>query len=101
MTDPIARESPRPALLEDAWRNALVDPSTGTYVGRPGPRGRRRLLTALPLMRDGPRQLRPNELLRDAWGCSLADPDGNVLGKPGVYVPRLLNARWVDDTRRL
>jgi hypothetical protein len=87
--------------VRDAWSAALVDPATGTYVGRPGPRGRRRVLQALPIVRDGPRQVRPNELIRDPWGCSLIDPDGYVLGVPGVYVQRLLGARWTDDTRRL
>ena len=43
----------------------------------------------------------PDRLVTDAWGFMLADPDGTIVGQPGVRVNRLLGARWSQDTRGL
>jgi hypothetical protein len=88
--------SPRPELLVDGGR---VGNATDT-IGMPGPFGRARIVSALPL-KDGPRQLRAPLVVQAPDLSYLADPQGNVLGAPGVWVSRMLSARWVGDTRRL
>ena len=92
--------SARPELLVDQRGNFIQDPATLTDVGMPGPFGRQRLVTVLPLQ-DGPRLLEPDEVVHDPDLAYLADPDGNLIGFPAVRVMRLLDARWVLDTRRL
>lgn len=52
---------------------------------------RGRIVTALPL-KDGPRLLVPPVLVHDNTLGYLADPDGNVLGEPGVWVHRIVSA---------
>ena len=92
--------SRRPELLVDQRNNFIQAPATSTYVGMGGPLGRQRLVTALPL-EGGPRQLEPAEVVHDADLAYLADPNGSLIGFPAVRVSRLLEARWVLDTRRL
>jgi hypothetical protein len=77
----------------------VVDPSPA-FVGRPGPLGRERVMSALPL-NPGPALLSPPYVVRDAGSSFLADPDGALIGEPAVWVNRMLTARWTEDTRRL
>jgi hypothetical protein len=88
--------SPRPELLVGS---RVTDPQ-GNSIGLPGPFGRARVVSALPLA-DGPRQLVAPLVVHDAGLGYLADPQGNLLGAPGVWVSRMITARWVGDTRRL
>lgn len=88
--------SPRPELLV----GSRVTAPDGSTVGLPGPFGRARIVTALPL-KDGPRQLAAPLVVHDGGLGYLADPQGNLLGAPGVWVSRVITARWVADTRRL
>lgn len=88
--------SPRPELLV----GSIVSDPAGDQVGLPGPLGRARIVAALPL-KDGPRVLVNPLVVHDAALGYLADPQGNLLGVPGVRVTRMVTARWVADTRRL
>jgi hypothetical protein len=90
--------SDRPSVVVDPAAFGVVDP-TGTFVGRQGPFGRERVLSALPLD-PGPSLLSPPTVVRDAGSSFLADPDGALIGEPAVWVQRMLTARWVEDTRR-
>lgn len=104
MTFPLRTPTSRTALTVDAWAFPLFDPVSKTYVGRPAPSppglGRGRVVSAIPL-NGGPQCLVPDRLVTDAWGFMLADPDGTIIGQPGVRVNRLLGARWSQDTRGL
>jgi hypothetical protein len=77
----------------------VVD-SSSNFLGRPGPFGRARIVSALPL-NPGPALLSPPTVIRDAGPAYLADPDGALIGVPAIWVNRMLTARWVEDTRRL
>jgi hypothetical protein len=90
--------STRPAVVVDPAAFGVVDP-TGDFVGRQGPFGRERVMSALPLD-PGPCLLSPPTLVRDPGAAFLADADGNVIGEPAVWVERMLTARWTEDTRR-
>jgi hypothetical protein len=90
--------SDRPAVVVDPAAFGVVDPSGG-FVGRPGPFGRERVMSALPLD-PGPCLLSPPTVVRDPGSSYLADPDNNLIGEPAVWVNRILTARWVEDTRR-
>ena len=57
-------------------------------------------MSALPLD-GGPVALATPTMLQDSAGVAIADPQGNVIGEPGVIVHRMLSARWTEDTRRL
>jgi hypothetical protein len=46
-------------------------------------------------------QLAPALTIHDNQVFYLADPHGNLIGEPAVWVHRMLQARWVQDTRRL
>lgn len=102
--------SERPEIIADQGRQkpptpfALVDPQ-GNYIAPPPnnpPFGRSRMLAALPLADQSVNYwLKPNALVHDQQDCYLADPQGNLIGKPGVMVNRLLTARWTEDTRRI
>ena len=88
--------SDRPGLIVD-WNNAkLVDPATKTLVGVPGPFGRERVLPVLPMTG----ALFPPEVIVDSDGFFLADPDGGIVGEPALWVPRMLSALSVENTRR-
>jgi len=56
-------------------------------------------MSALPLD-PGPALLSPSTAVHDHGSSFLADPDGNVIGEPAVWVGRMLTARWTEDTRR-
>jgi hypothetical protein len=90
--------SDRPAVVVDPAAFGVVDPSGG-FVGRPGPFGRERVMSALPLD-PGPCLLSPPTVVRDNGPAYLADPDGALIGEPAVWVNRMLTARWTEDTRR-
>jgi hypothetical protein len=55
---------------------------------------------ALPLD-PGPTQLRAPTVLHDQDGAYIADADGNLIGRAGLWVSRMLTARWTEDTRRI
>lgn len=88
--------SPRPTIVVDQRGRAQIDPTTGARVGLQGPFGRERLLHALPL----PWAELSRGMMVDAGGPLLADPRGSVAGLGRVYVPRMLSAGRVEDTRR-
>jgi hypothetical protein len=78
----------------------LFDPATASVVGEPGPFGRERVVVALPL-KNGPRAIARHRLITDPWSFALFDPVSRThVGRPGVTVARLLDARWTGDTRR-
>lgn len=89
----------RPAVVVDPAAFGVVDPNR-TFVGRPAPLGRERVVFALPLD-PGPALLQPPTVLRDDGPAFLADPQGNLIGEPATWVSRMLTARWTEDTRRL
>ena len=92
--------SPRPELVVSDHAIGVADPTTGDRLGMPGPFGRNRIISALPL-KDGPVLLQPARVLHDSNGCYIADPDGNLVGMPAQRVSRMISARWTEDTRRL
>ena len=97
--DQLRQLSSRPELLRDGASAQVSDQSSETLVGVPGPWGRQRVVAALPLG-GGPLVIvTPTVVSCDS--VALADPDGNVIGEPGIIVHRMLSARWTDDTRRL
>lgn len=91
--------SPSPTVTVDPAAFGVVD-TTGGIVGRPGPFGRERVMSALPLD-PGPALLSPPTVVRDPGSAYLADPDGALIGVAAVWVNRMLTARWTEDTRRL
>jgi hypothetical protein len=90
--------SPRPSVVVDPAAYGVGFPP-GQVVGRPGPFGRERVMSALPLD-PGPALLSPPTVVRDPGAAYLADPDGNLIGEAAVWVGRMLTARWTEDTRR-
>jgi hypothetical protein len=94
--------TPRPNTITDTWGFWLRDPSTGTVVGREGPLGRGRVMSALRLGEYGNSQwhyLKAPVTIVDTWGFNLMDPvTKTVVGRDGVSVQRCLTARWVEDT---
>ena len=97
---PLKRGTARPELIVDPWAFRLRDPVSKTYVGRAANWGRQRVVYALPTD-DGPRAVRRASVVVDPWGFRLVDPAGNLVGRNGVWINRILNARWTEDTRRL
>lgn len=100
MTNSLRSLSSRPELVVDQQGQPGSDPKTASIPGRPGPFGRNRLVSALPL-RDGPVTIVKPYILTDAAGGTLADPHGLVIGTPGVKIDRLVSAAKAADTRRL
>jgi hypothetical protein len=99
--EPLQRLSARPSLVVDPWGFRLWDPGTNTHVGYPGPWGRERVVVALPFL-NGPRRVRAPSSIGDPWRFCLYDPGTHTLvGREGITVTRMLDARWVGDTRRL
>lgn len=100
---PIRGLSSRPELLVDERGRKIGDPVSDTVVGVRGPWGRERIIAALPTNEaaHGPVQLAPHVVLHDNGGFYIADPDGNLLGRSAIWVHRMLDARWTQDTRRL
>jgi len=91
--------SDRPSVVVDPAAYGVLDPLTPAIVGRPGPFGRERVMSALPLD-PGPALLSPPTVVHDPGSAFLADPDGALIGEAAVWVNRMLTARWVEDTRR-
>ena len=84
--------SPRPELIVGLTA-PVVDPQ-GAQIGMPGPSGRERVLTALPLNKDGPRQLEGGLVI------AAVDPSGSLVGEnDSVWVSRMLTAERTEDTR--
>jgi hypothetical protein len=86
-------------VVLDQTAFGLIDPSS-SFVGRPAPLGRERVLFALPLD-PGPALLSPPTVVRDNGPAYLADPQGNLVGFAPVWVSRMLTVRMTEDTRRL
>lgn len=93
--------SARPTLLVDQHGRSVQDPTRRARVGLPGPFGRARVIFALPLNKSNPTQLTFAKVLRDADSHDISDPQGVLIGRPAVWVSRMLYARWVEDTRRI
>jgi hypothetical protein len=98
----LRRPSKRPQLIVDQRNRSLADP-VPVRVGRQGPFGRERVVSALPLTETPNQWLRPHSVVHDQRSNYIADPQTYLIGNPplGVWVSRLLTARWVEDTRRL
>ena len=94
--------SGRPELVVDGQTRLVADP-TANQIGLPGPLGRARIVSALPLNKAaGPVLLKTDGSIADTNALRLADAAGNLIGMPtGVWVHRWLAARWTEDTRRL
>jgi hypothetical protein len=90
--------SDRPSVVVDPADFGVGDPGSN-FVGRAGPLGRERVMSALPLD-PGPALLSPPTVVRDPGAAFLADPDGALIGEAAVWVGRMLTARWTEDTRR-
>ena len=91
--------SDRPSVVVDPAAFGVIDPTGGSLVGRDGPFGRERVMSALPLD-PGPALLSPPTVVHDAGSAYLADPDGALIGEPALWVERMLTTRWTEDTRR-
>ena len=101
MSSPIRTETARPLLTVDHLGRSVADP-VPQFVGRAGPHGRDRIIQALPLNGDGPRQLAPPTVLVASEPSYVGDTGGALVGVSGpVWVHRMLDARWTQDTRRL
>jgi hypothetical protein len=100
---PLRTLSARPEIVVDNQGFRLIDASDGSSVGVPGPFGRQRIVTAISTNETeaGPVQISAALTLHDNQLFYLADPDGNLIGAPALWVHRLLSARWTQDTRRL
>ena len=92
--------SDRPSVVVDPAAFGVAIKPPPTIVGRDGPFGRERVMSALPLD-PGPALLSPPTVLRDNGSVYLADPDGALIGEPALWVDRMLTARYTEDTRRL
>jgi len=91
--------SPRPELLV-GLTPVVGEPAGVTLVGRDGPRGRDRMLFALPLNGTGPVEVVRGRTVT-AVGARLADPDGDLVGdRAMLWIHRLLTAAATEDTRR-
>jgi hypothetical protein len=94
--------NPAPKTITDTWGFWLLDPSTGTVVGRGNALSRGRVLSALRIGEWGNSQwhhLRKPTTVVDTWGFMLMDPTTRtVVGREGVSVQRCLTARFVEDT---
>jgi hypothetical protein len=97
MSTALRQLSPRPTLLLDALGRRVADLSAGV-VGVPGPFGRFRLVAALPFAQP-PRQLVKPLVVHDTLLGYLADPNGNLIGVPGIWAGRVIDARWTENTR--
>jgi hypothetical protein len=89
--------SARPLLFRDQDSTQVVDPARN-FIGVPGPLGRHRIVSALPM---APTLLRPAAVVKDHNGAYLAAPDGTLIGFPKIIVHRMLTATKTEDTRRL
>jgi hypothetical protein len=100
---PLRTLSARPEILIDNNGFPLIDPVDKSRVGMPGPLGRHRIVSAIPSNESeaGPLLLSADVALHDNQLFYLADPQGNLIGTPAIWVHRLLHARWTQDTRRL
>jgi len=91
--------SSRPELVVASHASRVRDDvSFQNIIGFPGIFSRGRCLVALPV---NGRWLSKHKIVHDEDGFYFGDPEGNVIGAPGVYVNKILGARWVEDTRRL
>jgi hypothetical protein len=98
---PLRTPSARPELVVDPRAYRIVDPSDLSTVGLHGPFGRERCQYAIPVNETPAQWLEPHKVVHDPGGAYLADPQGNLIGHNGVWVPRMMSARWTEDTRRL
>ena len=93
----------RTNVTTDAWGFRLYDPQTRTIVRRAGPPVGR-VISALPPGSppggQGPRQLRGARVLIDPWAFLIADPQGNVIGTPGVWASKGIYAVRTPAPRR-
>jgi hypothetical protein len=92
--------SVRPTIVVSEASQGVSEVQTPAHVGRPGPWGRSRVVYALPLA-GGPTLLRPPLVVHDQNGAYLASAAQELQGRTWVWVPRMLAARFTEDTRRI
>ena len=97
---PLRPLSPRPGVVVSDHAARIVDPATGAVLGRPGPFGRERVVNALPIG-DALPLYDQGRAVHDQNGYYLIDPDGNLVGRGGVWICRVVYAAKTEDTRRL
>ena len=90
----------RPTLLVDRDQSSVsaVDLSR---IGRAAPWGRERVLAALKLNNNPPRINIQAQALADPDRVCLRDPDGGIIGAPGLWIQRLIQATRTRNTRGL
>jgi hypothetical protein len=100
---PLRNPSPRPEFVVDETTHAIADKPTQTQVGFSAPLTRWRILYALPLGKEQVvMPIRGGHFLYDVGSDYVGDPADVLIGRDtSVWVPRLLAARWTEDTRRL
>lgn len=101
----IPTTSARPTLLVDGdYGRRVTDTGVGIglgSLGSPGPLGRVRMATALPVNGSGPVALKSAVVFTDPTAY-LVDPAGNFVGESNaIWVTRMVAAGRVTDTRRL
>lgn len=84
-------------MLRDQGSTQVADP-VPQIIGVPGPFGRNRIVSTLPM---APTLLRPQAVVKDVSGGYLADPSGALIGFDKIIVHRMLQASITEDTRRL
>ena len=92
--------SPRPGLLVDPRAFGIGERATKTLVGTSTPWGRERIQSTLPFGSGPIPFLSSAVALQDPRGFYIADPDGNLIGEPALWVGRMLSVVPTEDTRR-
>jgi hypothetical protein len=95
--------SKRVGLTVDQRDRLVTDPNDPSYLGKPANFGRNRLIYALPLA-GGPWLMKVPTVVRDQRTRHPAEPESpgwTLVGKEWVWIPRMLSARWTEDTRRV
>jgi hypothetical protein len=90
-------------VVDNKAEGASTDPTViQGSIGTPSSfLGRHRLVTALPTNQAGPVCLKSAIVFCD-FSAYLVDKDNNFIGEGNaIWVPRMVSARWVEDTRRL
>jgi hypothetical protein len=96
---PLRHLSARPQVVVD-------ERGRSTGIGMPGPLGRERVVYALPFGTHGNDrvpgfQIDPPNVVVAVRSDYPADPNDVMIGSPGLWIARMLTARWTEDTRRL
>lgn len=97
--DSLRTPNSRPSVVIDPAAFGVADPAR-SFVGRPKPLGRERLLYALALD-PGPALLRPPTVVRDPSVAQIGDISNDLIGREAVWVSRMLTVAPTEDTRGL